>query len=154
MARAPVLTGSPGVTPPAPQASRRRGGARRLSWFERSWWTAAGLVLIVWSSRLVGSVSAFPAVTPLVLLTAAVGLATVIVAWTAPDVASGGGRRWAAVLPWAVLAVTVVAFGVWCLLQVLRAPGYGTDELAFDQYAAHLFLHGIDPYTHSMRPAG
>jgi uncharacterized membrane protein len=140
-----AVPATPGWSPGA-----RPGG--RLSWFERSWWTAAGLMLLVWSSRLVGSVSAFPAVTALVVVTAAVGLATVVASWTASDTRPAR-RGLVSALPWVVLAVTVAALGVWCLLQVYLAPGYGTDELAFDQYAAHLLLHGLDPYTHTMAPA-
>ena len=33
------------------------------------------------------------------------------------------------------------------------APDYGTDEIAFDQYAAHLALQGLNPYAHSMAAA-
>jgi uncharacterized membrane protein len=36
---------------------------------------------------------------------------------------------------------------------VFTAADYGTDEIAFDQYAAQLALQGINPYLHSMAPA-
>ena len=39
------------------------------------------------------------------------------------------------------------------IVQIHNAPGYGTDELAFNQYAAQLASHGINPYTHSMAPS-
>jgi uncharacterized membrane protein len=35
----------------------------------------------------------------------------------------------------------------------LANPSYGTDAVAFDQYAAQLVLHGHNPYTTSMAPA-
>ena len=45
------------------------------------------------------------------------------------------------------------ALALWSYFQVFIAPDYGTDEIAFDQYAAQLALHGINPYLHSMAPA-
>ena len=42
---------------------------------------------------------------------------------------------------------------LWSYFQVYIAPDYGTDEIAFDQYAAQLVLHGINPYLHSMAAA-
>ena len=42
---------------------------------------------------------------------------------------------------------------MWSYTQIVAAPGYGTDEVAFDQYAAQLLLHGINPYVHSMARA-
>ena len=52
-----------------------------------------------------------------------------------------------------IMLLLAVSIGAWAYLQVLRQPAYGTDELAFDQYAAHLLLHGANPYVHSMLPA-
>ena len=53
----------------------------------------------------------------------------------------------------AVLVAVIVALGLWSYFQVYIAPDYGTDEIAFDQYAAQLALHGINPYLHSMAAA-
>ncbi len=48
-------------------------------------------------------------------------------------------------------AVTVLSR---CYLLVLGKPSYGTDEIAFGQYAAQLlYFHGINPYAHSMAPS-
>lgn len=134
-----------------PTVGSPRPTAVRLSWFERSWWTAGGLTLLLWSFRLVGSASSYPAVVPLVVVTSAWGVATIITAWSASD--TPPQRRLAVALPWITVAVGVAAFGTWCLLQVLQAPSYGTDEIAFDQYAAQLMAHGVDPYARSMAPA-
>ena len=41
----------------------------------------------------------------------------------------------------------------WGYLQVLRSPAYGTDAIAFDQYAAELFRSGINPYMQSLLPS-
>ncbi len=46
-----------------------------------------------------------------------------------------------------------VGFAVITTLVILHDPTYGTDEIAFDQYAAQLALHGADPYLRSMGPA-
>ncbi len=46
-----------------------------------------------------------------------------------------------------------MALALWSYIQVFVAPDYGTDEIAFDQYAAQLAWHGIDPYLRSMAPA-
>ena len=60
-----------------------------------------------------------------------------------------GGR----VVPWLIALTVVGAFILWSFLQVRADPTYSTDEIAFDQYAATLALHGTNPYTHSMAPA-
>lgn len=52
-----------------------------------------------------------------------------------------------------LLVGAVIGFLVWSYLQILLNPAYGTDEMSFDQYAAQLLLHGINPYTTSMAPA-
>jgi heme/copper-type cytochrome/quinol oxidase subunit 4 len=54
------------------------------------------------------------------------------------------------VLAWLTALLLVGAFVAWAYVQVRSAPGYGTDELAFDQYAGLLARHGLDPYVHSM----
>ena len=54
---------------------------------------------------------------------------------------------------WAALAAVLAALALWSYFQVFIAPDYGTDEIAFDQYAASLALHAINPYLHSMAPA-
>jgi hypothetical protein len=70
-------------------------------------------------------------------------------AWARTD-----GARWLGVImPWVTAVMVVLAFVVWAYLQVRTVPGYGTDELAFNQYAAMLANHGLNPYTHSMAPS-
>ena len=55
------------------------------------------------------------------------------------------------------MAVGRLVWRGFALLGVAAAagsgPGYGTDELAFDQYAAQLFAHFHNPYQHSMAPS-
>jgi hypothetical protein len=47
----------------------------------------------------------------------------------------------------------VLGFLLWSLMQIVKTPSYGTDEIAFDQYAAQLLIHGMNPYVHSMGPS-
>lgn len=155
LATMPRTSAPPPATPSADDQGRPGQKAQHFSlsqhfsWSQRSWWTAAGLTLLVWASSLVGYVSAYPAVTLAVVVVGGWGLTTILVAWTFT-----GRSRWlGGVLPWATLALAIAAFAAWAVLQVLQAPGYGTDEIAFDQYAAQLLVHGADPYTRSMAPA-
>ena len=52
-----------------------------------------------------------------------------------------------------VLALAALLLAAWSVSQLYFSPAYGTDEAAFEQYAAQLLLHGHDPYIHSMLPA-
>jgi uncharacterized membrane protein len=115
----------------------------------RAWWTVAGLTVLFWGFQLFGYVDAHPWLILLVFGLGLWGFGVIAVSWTDRALAS----RQFEYLGWATLGVAVFAFFVWSYIQVTVAPGYGTDEVAFDQYAAHLFVHGINPYTHSMGPA-
>lgn len=52
-----------------------------------------------------------------------------------------------------VLVALIVGIGFYAAAVWMTQPGYGTDGAAFDQYAASLAMHGLNPYTHSMAPA-
>lgn len=130
----------------APEGSPGPAG---LPWLGRTWWSVAGIVLVVWALRLFGYVDVFPWLGAAVVVIGAWGLATVVVAW----LPARPSRRTAAVLAWATVALAVAGLLLWSYVQVYSAPGYGTDEIAFDQYAAHLLVHGSNPYVHSMAPA-
>ncbi len=52
-----------------------------------------------------------------------------------------------------LLTAAVSGFAMMVTLAVLGNPTYGTDEIAFDQYAAMMAMHGINPYIHSMAPS-
>jgi len=62
-------------------------------------------------------------------------------------------RRYGSVVAWVNAIIVLGLLLAWANLQYRANPGYGTDELAFDQYAAQLLAHGHDPYIHSMGPA-
>jgi len=117
----------------------------------RTWWTVTGVVLVLWALRLVEGVTTYPWISLAVVIVGLWGLATVAASWVpaAAHVRPGIRRT----LGWATVAVAMGAFVLWSFLQVRAAPGYGTDEIAFNQYAATLALHGINPYTHSMAPS-
>lgn len=52
-----------------------------------------------------------------------------------------------------LLVIGVVALFAWAASEIVANPAYGTDEAAYEQYAAHLLLHGLNPYAHNLRPA-
>jgi hypothetical protein len=52
----------------------------------------------------------------------------------------------------AMTALTLTSLGV-AAAQLATTTGYGTDAIAFNEYAASLVLNGENPYTHDMSPA-
>jgi len=115
----------------------------------RAWWTVAGITVLLWGLQLFGSVDIYPVLSVAVVVLVLWGLGTIVAVWQPRQVPAWAARALAA----ATLGLSVGAFLIWSLLQVLAKPGYGTDEIAFDQYAAQLLRHGLNPYTHSMAPA-
>ena len=111
-----------------------------------------GLLLIEWSIRIYGSVTTFPVVIVAVVALGAWGLATVGVSWL-PEPRWSRRSTFATLWVWVTVLMVVGAFCVWSALQIHASPGYATDEIAFDQYAAVLATHGINPYVHSMAPS-
>jgi hypothetical protein len=122
------------------------------TWAERIAWTLAGVALINWSVQLLTASTSYAWVAAMVVLSGAWGLATVVSSWL-PLHLFPSVRRWSRPLAWATALVLIATLAAWCYTQVRLGPGYGTDELAFDQYAAMLTQHGQNPYVHSMAPA-
>lgn len=118
---------------------------------ERAAWVIVGLLLVEWSIRMYGSSSTYPWVIVVVVVIGAWGLTTAAAACL-PGTRSPLAP-WRGPWSWATLGVVLVAFAAWAVLQVHGQPGYGTDEIAFDQYAGQLARHGIDPYLRSMAPS-
>jgi uncharacterized membrane protein len=107
------------------------------------------VLLLLWSQRLYAQVSNFTWLTPLVVLASLGGLGVLASAW-----ARSFTPAWAKGWPGLLLGATLVAcFVCWSYAQIAQFPGYGTDEAAFDQYAAIVALHGHNPYTTSMAPS-
>ena len=125
----------------------RTGGT---SWTERILRTLAAVFLVTWSFRLSGYLTFGPWLAIPVVLLGLTGLLAIVVAWLPQGAVSRRRQRQVDV---AVLVAVIAGLGLWSYFQVYIAPDYGTDEIAFDQYAAQLALHGINPYLHSMANA-
>ena len=125
----------------------RTGGT---SWTERILRTLAAVFLVTWSFRLSGYLTFGPWLAIPVVLLGLTGLLAIVVAWLPQGAVS---RRRQRQIDVAVLVAVIAGLGLWSYFQVYIAPDYGTDEIAFDQYAAQLALHGINPYLHSMANA-
>jgi uncharacterized membrane protein len=109
-------------------------------------WSLGALGVVFWGLRVwTGSTSA-GWVNPLALGLVLAGLTLGVWVFAAP-------RPPGRVAQATIMLVLVAAIGAWAYLEVLRQPAYGTDEMAFDQYAAQLVRHGANPYTHSLLPA-
>lgn len=113
----------------------------------RAGWILVGGSIIAWAFLLFGYNDAYPWLAAVEVATSLVGLGIIVVALWHDDDAMP--ER----LGMVGLFVTMAAFLTWSWVQIRVAPAYGTDEVAFDQYAAQLFVHGVNPYTHSMAPA-
>ena len=126
---------------------RRLGGTPLATRALRS---LAGIFVLSWALRISGygtfaSWSAIP-----VVFLGLLGLLVIVAAWLPTSVVSEQRQH---LIGWGALAAIIAALAIWSYFQVFTAPDYGTDEIAFDQYAAQLALHGINPYLHSMAPA-
>ncbi len=139
MAR-PVLS-EPGLQ--SEQAPNRRVPMRTGAW------AIAGVVSLLWGFRLWGYGTLIPMTAAPSVALSGWGLFLIAMAWS-PRALSGRRGR---VLLMITVALTVLALALWSYSQVFTVPAYGTDEMAFDQYAAQLLLHGINPYLRSMAPA-
>ena len=53
----------------------------------------------------------------------------------------------------ALVFLGATALVAWAASVVVANPAYGTDEAAYEQYAAHLLLDGFNPYAHNLLPA-
>jgi uncharacterized membrane protein len=124
------------------------GGER--TWTGRALRTLAGVIVVTWSFRLSGY---FTDATWLAIPVVALGLTGLLIicaAWL-PETVLPIRRQQQ--LSWVALIAVLGALALWSYFQVFTAPDYGTDEIAFDQYAAQLVLRGVNPYLHSMAPA-
>jgi len=115
-------------------------------------WALAGAVLLNWSVQLLGYVTVYPLLALLVIAAGAWGLGAVVMPWLH---VTWPAKWWwlGEAVAWATAILVIGCYAAWALLQVRTSPGYGTDEIAFDQYAGLLASHGLDPYTRSMLPS-
>src|SRR5580692_1041533 len=110
----------------------------------------AGIFVVTWSFRLSGYLTLTPWLAIPVVLLGLTGLLVIVAAWLPSSVLDDRRQHQ---IGWVTLVAVLVALALWSYLQVFTAPDYPTDEIAFDQYAAQLAWHGINPYLHSMAPA-
>lgn len=111
-------------------------------------WAICGVVFILWGLRLWG----YGTVTSITVLPAVIVVAwgLLLIMWHGRSSENSSTNQTILVI---TLLLSIVALALWSYAQVITAPAYGTDEMAFDQYAAHLWLHGINPYGKSMAAA-
>jgi uncharacterized membrane protein len=141
---------SPRASRPAPQAAGPGADAEGTAWAQRALGTLSGAFVLEWSFQLSTYLTFATWVAIPVAVLGLAGLLLVVVAWL-PDSVLGSRRHYQ--VGWIALIAVLAALALWTYFQVFVAPDYGTDEIAFDQYAAQLALHGIDPYLRSMAPA-
>ncbi len=120
------------------------------AWAERALRTLAAVFVVTWSFRLSGYLTFGTWLAVPVVLMGLIGLMAIVAAWLP---AGTLGRVRQRQIDLVVLAAVIAALALWCYFQIYISPDYGTDEVAFDQYAAQLALHGINPYLHSMAAA-
>ncbi|MCI0183418.1 hypothetical protein [Sulfoacidibacillus ferrooxidans] len=100
------------------------------------------LFAIDWGYRLWGSGLVYPATTWLSVILIGFGLVSLLLAFAFPLMEKK--------LEFISLLASCIGFAWWVYTQIHLSPGYQTDEIAFDQYASHLLLQGINPYAHSL----
>ncbi len=133
-----------------PGTAAAEGDSDGTAWTGRALRTLAGVFVVTWSFRLSGYLTFATWLAIPVALLGLMGLLAIVAAWL-PDSVLGSRRQQQ--IDWGVLLAVLAALALWSYFQVFIAPDYGTDEIAFDQYAAQLALHGINPYLHSMAAA-
>jgi uncharacterized membrane protein len=121
------------------------------TWADRGLWTAVGVGLLWWSWQLIGDSSA-PWTVIFLVGGNLWGLLTIGAAWM-PDNRWTTDRVLTNRLAWVTAGITIAIFVAWSVYQLTIGLVYGTDAIAFNQYAAQLVTHGLNPYTHSMAPA-
>lgn len=99
-----------------------------------------GLMWVVWGLLIYHGTFSVPGTTAVTLAYTVAGVAVMAVAVLPMS------RRHRRALDVVLLLGTLFAFGFWVHGQIYASPGYGTDEIAFNQGAASLLLHGRNPY--------
>ncbi len=115
----------------------------------RALWGIVGFLLITWAFLLFAFTDLYSWLAYIEVLLGAWGLATIGLAWTAPTY----NRRYMTMWNWTTAILTMIGFGAWAWMQIRLSPSYGTDEIAFNQYAAQIASHWHNPYIHSMAPS-
>ena len=123
---------------------------RDVAWVARALRSLAGVFVVTWSFRLSGYLTFMPWLAIPVAILGLTGLLVIVAAWLPGSVLDNRRQHQ---IGWVALVAVIMALALWSYIQVFVTPDYGTDEIAFDQYAAQLAWHGIDPYLRSMAPS-
>jgi uncharacterized membrane protein len=105
---------------------------------------AFSLILVSWVTW--GAVVALP-------ITGAIAVPGLVLSVVAVIAALALPARQLDRLGHALLVLALIVVAGWAITALFSQPGYGTDEGAFEQYAANLLLHGHDPYLANLSPA-
>jgi hypothetical protein len=139
--------------PPAPEIPLLPIEQRSSSSFSehRALWMLVGIALLWWSWQLIGA-SSLSWTVPLLVVCNLWGMIVMLVAWL-PERAFALDDHWIQILQWGTALLIVGVYVVWAITTVGGLSPYGTDAMAFNQYAAQIAMHGANPYVHSMQPA-
>lgn len=119
---------------------------QRAHLVERVGWSLAALLVVFWGIELWPGSLIIGWINPVAIGLILAGLLLGVRVW----VAARGLRRLEQLV---AVGLLTTGLGVWGYLRVAIDPTYGTDAVAFGQYAAELFRDGLNPYLHSMLPA-
>jgi uncharacterized membrane protein len=144
------LRGVVATSAPPAWGSHGEADADGPGWTERALRTLAAVFVLTWSFRLSGYLTFGTWLAVPVVVMGLSGLLAIVAAWLPAGTLTGRRQRQIDLF---VLVAVIVGLAIWSYFQIYNAPDYGTDEIAFDQYAAQLALHGINPYLHSMAAA-
>ena len=127
-------------SPPEDESILIRGEVDSLE--TRAGWSIVTLSVLLsglhaWAGQL--AIPALLAISSFLVLT---GIAGLVIIWSKPRVSLATQLL--------LLFATVLAFAVYTTMITIGNPIYGTDEIAFDQFAAQLALRGGNPYLHTM----
>jgi uncharacterized membrane protein len=103
------------------------------------------LLLLGWLTW--NAIISVPAIGLISMVLSFLGVLVVVLACVCRDTVTLGR------LEWAVLLVSIAAAITLSATTLYFSPAYGTDEIAFVQYAAQLVTHGVNPYGHDLAPA-
>jgi uncharacterized membrane protein len=115
----------------------------------RGLWGIVGFLLITWAFLLLAFTDLYSWLALVEIILGGWGLATFVLAWSTPSYTQRHLTIWA----WISALLTMFGFGIWAWTQIRLSPSYGTDEIAFNQYAASIASHFHNPYIHSMGPS-
>ena len=129
-----------------PKTTAKAVGSRRSRHLQIGW-MMVGVVLITWGLRLwgAGTVASWAPLPSTILSGSGLALVALATLVRKPS-------HWR-IIQWVAVILVVAGLLFWTGTQILGNPSYMTDEMAFDQWAATLWVHGINPYGRSLAAA-